>query len=264
MKKTDPIQGHPINYKSLIRHLVSRPRIYSETITGVVGFDVSILNYCNCTMIAVSFMLFALIQCSLSCRSTTDCTETDVIPTDSVVKPPSLTVEQARILNNLYRELMQLPCDERRDRVYNTTVPPINLTNIQGLALLKLYHEYFKEMSHNNKTGSCFFGKRAAANINVCSLEVVNVTLNLALDGNGVPVYIPQIPDAKPPVYKFKQTFQEYKCVSVECAPGLSCQCLEKLGHNDLAVVSYLDVPAGESAFYVKKILLNDCSAYIM
>ncbi|XP_071952730.1 uncharacterized protein [Antedon mediterranea] len=226
-------------------------------------------------MIAVSLMLFALIQCSQSCRSTTDCTETDVIPNDPVVTAPSLTVEQAEILNNLYQELMQLPCDERRERIYNTTVPPINLTESQGLALLDLYPEYFKNRSDtgdvSNKTGSSFLSERAAATSNVCSFEPIEVVYNLALDANGDPVYIPQIVTENPPYYVLHQTFQEYLCASDQCAPGLSCQCLHELGHSDRSIVSYLNATPSECAsgglgcrFYVQPIMLTDCSAYLI
>ncbi|XP_071952731.1 uncharacterized protein [Antedon mediterranea] len=224
-------------------------------------------------MIAVSLMLFALIQCSLSCRSTTDCTETDVIP--NVASAPLLTAEQAKILNNLYKELMQLPCDERRERIYNTTVPPINLTESQGRALLDLYPEYFRsdtgKISSSNTESCLFLSEKAAATSNVCSFEPIEVVYNLALDANGDPVYIPQIVTENPPYYVLHQTFQEYLCASDQCAPGLSCQCLHELGHSDRSIVSYLNATPSECAsgglgcrFYVQPIMLTDCSAYLI
>ncbi|XP_033124510.1 uncharacterized protein LOC117122860 isoform X2 [Anneissia japonica] len=169
----------------------------------------------------------------------------------------------------LSQELDNLTCQELQNRVYNTSEPPIQLSDYQMIVLLSSFPQSFKEPV-NETSGSIFQcdegalspltkRKRRQSNgkVRVCSAISDYRIIHLALDKHGETVLVPQLG-----LFNLVQEFTEELCSEDTCSSNLQCQCQNQLSHTAKSVVAY--IKRRDPKFYESEIQLQSCSAYIL
>ncbi|XP_071954117.1 uncharacterized protein [Antedon mediterranea] len=183
----------------------------------------------------------------------------------SVFPRVELTNEQKQQLINLANFLESLPCDQRMNRTYNMTQPPIQLSDSQMVGLAQRYGGSFQEASD---VGPCqepiieqprpSRKRRATDGTPVCRATVEdNKMLFVAYNKNGELVYIPQPTTGNG--FQMAQFFYESVCLDAGC-DGPACSCSTDLIPSSTCIVHVIQ--GNTNTFTQQTIMTRRCNAF--
>ncbi|XP_033124513.1 uncharacterized protein LOC117122862 [Anneissia japonica] len=183
---------------------------------------------------------------------------------------PELNPDQLKTLRTLADELEKLPCDQRIERIYNTTESPITYTEEQMEYLTMRYATRFEASPpeqtecFDNSSSVSMRRRRATPGTRVCSTIVdAFTTPHLALDRRGQIVLVPQgidRVDRRTGVrFKTNQYVFETICQSRTCL-GVPCNCATISRPSAIAIVHY--IRGGTSLFIEDVIQARTCYAF--